>query len=215
MHMPCGCSGVGSGRSTGMLSSVAPTSFMSLRLAPSTASPTGTPLPSTSRLRLTPFLARSVGFFPVFFPPEGRLGHAPVHRQPGPVQPLPLVVAHQGRLPHGLKHPLLDPPLEAVMGGGPGAELGGVQGLPLATGAEHEQDGVHAHPVGGTGPAATEAMGVLVFGDQQGDGLPQVVGDAPVVGDTTVIHAYTYHSEERGKQVPSLPTVVAARGLFG
>src|SRR5215468_9512503 len=83
-----------------MLSSVAWTIFMSLRLAPSTASPTGTPLASTSRLRLTPFLARSVGFLPVFFPPEGCLGHAPVHAQPGPVDPLQAVVFEQAGLPH-------------------------------------------------------------------------------------------------------------------
>src|SRR5438067_5705666 len=100
MHMPCGRSGVGSGRSTGMLSSVSPTNFMSWRLAPSTASPTGTPLASTSRLRLTPFLARSVGFGPVFFPPEGGLGHAPVQAQPAPVDALQAVVFQEARLPH-------------------------------------------------------------------------------------------------------------------
>src|SRR5262245_13362470 len=101
MHIPCGLDLVGLGRSTGMLSSVASTIFMSLRLAPSTARPTGTPSPSTSRLRLTPLLARSVGFFPVFFPPEGGLGHAAVHAQPGPVDALQLVVEHQASLPHG------------------------------------------------------------------------------------------------------------------
>src|ERR1700757_3471765 len=154
MHMPCGCSGVGSGRPTGMLSSVSPTIFMSLRLAPSTASPTGTPPASTSRLRLTPFLARSVGFLPVFFPPEGRLGHAPVHAQPGPVDAPRVVVFEESRLPQRQEDAVGDPLLEAIMGGGAGAELGGVQGLPLAAGAEHEEDGVHAHAVRGPGPAA-------------------------------------------------------------
>src|SRR5438270_4883827 len=99
-----------------MLSSVARVSFMSLRLAPSTASPTGMPSASTSRLRLAPFLARSVGFLPVFFPPEGRLGHAPVHAQPGPVQAPQVVVGQQAGLPHGLEDAGLDPLLEAVMG---------------------------------------------------------------------------------------------------
>src|SRR4051794_18196472 len=127
MHMPCGCSGVGSGRSTGMLSSVSPTLFMSLRLAPSTASPTGTPLASTRRLRLTPFLARSVGFLPVFFPPEGRLGHAPVHTQPGPVDALQAVVLQKAGLPHLEGDARADVLLEAVVGGGAGAEDGGVQ----------------------------------------------------------------------------------------
>src|SRR5579859_6653702 len=112
--MPCGSSGVDSGRSTGMLANVASTIFMSLRLAPSTARPTGTPRPSTSWLRLTPFLARSVGFLPVFFPPEGCLGHAPVHRQPVPIDAFEAVIFQQARLPHFKEDTLLNPKLEAV-----------------------------------------------------------------------------------------------------
>src|SRR5439155_25556541 len=109
---------------------------MSGRLAPSTARPNGRPWPSTSRLRLTPFLARSVGFFPVFFPPERRLGHAPVHRQPGPVNALQAVVLQQPGLPHLEEDAFADVFLEAVVGRGAGAEDGGAQGLPLAAGAE-------------------------------------------------------------------------------
>src|SRR5947209_7072582 len=146
MHIPCGCSGVGSGRaaSSGMLSRVASTIFMSLRLAPSTATPTGIPLASTSKLRLTPFLPRSVGFLPVFFPPEGCFAHAPIHTQPRPVDTFPVVVGHQAGLPHGQKDALLYPALEAVMGCGTGAKAGGIQRFPLAAGAEHEEDGFHA-----------------------------------------------------------------------
>src|SRR5205085_10415397 len=105
------------------------------------ARPAGTPWASTSRLRLTPFLARSVGFLPVFFPPEGRLGQAPVHRQPGPVQALQAVVFEQARLPHLQEDAGLDPLLEAVVGGRARAELGGIQRLPLAAGAQAEEDG--------------------------------------------------------------------------
>src|SRR6516162_8368842 len=120
-----------------MLSRVWRASFLSGRLAPSTASHNGMPSASTSRLRLAPSLARSVGFFPVFFPPEGRLGHAPVHAQPGPVDPLPVVVGQQARLPQRPEDAFLDPALEAVVGRRARAEAGGVQGLPLAAGAEH------------------------------------------------------------------------------
>src|SRR5437867_1220455 len=108
---------------------------MSLRLAPSTATPTGMPSASTSRLRLTPRLARSVGFFPVFFPPERCLGHTPVHAQPGPVDAFPIVVGHQARFPHGQENARRDPFLEAVVGRGAGTELGGIERFPLATGA--------------------------------------------------------------------------------
>src|SRR3712207_8319772 len=71
-----------------MLSMVVRTSFISFRFAPSTASPIGTPCPSVSRLRLTPRLPRSVGFGPVFFPPERCLRHRAIHTQPVPVQAL-------------------------------------------------------------------------------------------------------------------------------
>src|SRR5437763_9586818 len=117
-----------------MLSSVSRTIFWSGRLAPSTAKPTGTPWLSTNWLRLTPCLARSVGFLPVFFPPEGCLGLAPVHRQPGPIDALPVVVGHQAGLPQRQKDALLHPALEAVVGRRARAEAGGLQGLPLATG---------------------------------------------------------------------------------
>src|SRR5215472_19056602 len=99
-----------------MLSKVSRSSVWSGRLAPSTASPTGTPRPSTSWLRLTPFLARSVGFLPVFFPPQGRLGHAPVHRQPGPVDALQAVILQQAGLPHLEEGARADILLEAVVG---------------------------------------------------------------------------------------------------
>src|SRR5947209_20418412 len=118
-----------------MLSSVASTSFLSCRLAPSMASPTGMPLASTRRLRLAPSLPRSVGFFPVFFPPERGLGHAPVHRQPLPVQPPQLVVLLQPVLPEFLEDAGLDPFLEAAVGRTLGTDAGGRERAPLAAGA--------------------------------------------------------------------------------
>src|SRR3954451_20606912 len=118
-----------------MLSSVSSTIFMSGRLAPPPASPTGMPSASVSRLRLLPFLARSVGFLPVFFPPEGCLGHAPIHTQPGPIDAFPVIVGQQALFPKILEDARLDPFLKAVVGGGSGAELGGSQSLPLTAGA--------------------------------------------------------------------------------
>ena len=62
---PWGCSGLGAGRGTGRLSTVARTSFMSWRLAPANASPTGMPPVSVNRLRLTPRLPHSpTGMWP-------------------------------------------------------------------------------------------------------------------------------------------------------
>src|SRR5262245_31412327 len=109
-----------------MLSRVASANFMSCRLAPSTARPTGTPEASTSRLRLAPRLPRSVGFLPVFFPPERGLGLTAIHAQPGPVDARKAIVLQQAQLPHLQEDPRADPLLEAVVGGGAGAEHGGI-----------------------------------------------------------------------------------------
>jgi hypothetical protein len=131
---------------------------------------------------LTPFLARSVGFLPVFFPPEGCFGHAPVHAQPGPIDPLQTVVFQQSGLPHLEEDPVLNPLLKAVMGGGPRTEKGGIERFPGAASAEHEEDGVHAHPIRRAGLAAAEAVRIHMLREQPVDLGPQVVGDAPSLG---------------------------------
>src|ERR687891_2290815 len=112
---------------------VARTSFMSCRLTPSTTRPRGTPWPSVSRLRLTPPLPRSVGFGPVFFPPEGRFAHRPVQAQPRPVNALQLVKPVHASLPEFQEYLSFDPLLEPVVGRGLGTQLGLLQGFPLAT----------------------------------------------------------------------------------
>src|SRR5271166_773290 len=201
-HRPCGFARVGLGRRMGMLASVSATILPSGRLAPATANPTGIPSASTSRLRLTPFLARSVGFLPVFFPPERRLGHAPVHAEPGPVDPFPVVVGPQARLPHRLEDTRRDPFLEAIMGGGTRTKAGGVQSLPLTARAKHEEDGFHAHAVRSTRPAPAEAMRVFVFGKQQSNAFPQIVWDMPLVHDRHIHKRGVVHGCTSCVQLP-------------
>jgi hypothetical protein len=75
------------------------------------------------------------------------------------------------------------------MGGGAGAKASGVQRLPLATGAEDEQNGIHAHPVRGAWSATAETVGILVRGQQNLDALPQVIGNPPVIGNRSSFHA--------------------------
>jgi hypothetical protein len=58
----------------------------------------------------------------------------------------------------------------------------------LAAGAENEEDGLHADPVGLARSAAAEAVGVGVSRQQDGDGLPQVVGKAPLFRDGSSVH---------------------------
>jgi hypothetical protein len=69
----------------------------------------------------------------------------------------------------------------------------------LAAGAEDVEDGVHANAIGLGGPAAAEAVGVLALGDQFGDGLPEVVRDAPVIGDGTFVHEDTCEQRPAAK----------------
>src|SRR5262249_45892322 len=83
---------------------------------------------------------------------------------------------------------VFDPLLEAVVGRRSGAELGGVQRLPLAAGAQDIEDGVHANALRRARPAAAEAVRVRVDGEVYRNLRPQVIGDAPVVGYRTVVH---------------------------
>jgi hypothetical protein len=166
-----------------MLCKVSCTSFISGRLAPSTAKSVGRPRPATNRLRLTPRLARSVGFFPVFFPPEGRLGQTPVHAQPGPIDPFPALLSQQAYGPHLLKHPSSYPLLEAIMGVGAGTETRGIQRLPLTAGAQDKENRLQTPPIRRARPPATEGMGVHMRRKQFRDRLPQILRDGPFLNN--------------------------------
>src|SRR5882672_11987905 len=100
------------------------------------AIPSGTPRPSVSTERLTPSLPRSVGFFPVFFPTQRRLGHRPVQTLPLPLDALQAVVLRQCLAPQFFEHATVHPLLKVRMNRAAGAELGR-HGLPLATGPQH------------------------------------------------------------------------------
>src|SRR5579859_2297055 len=115
MHMPCGLRRLGFGRLMGMLSIVSRTILKSLRLAPSTARPIGTPLASVSKLRFVPSFARSVGFGPVFFPTERRLRHRAVHRHPFPINPFQFVVFPKSLSPELEKYARFGPFNESPM----------------------------------------------------------------------------------------------------
>jgi hypothetical protein len=129
-----------------------------------------------------------VGFLPVFFPPEGCLGHAPVHAQPGPVDPFEAVIFEQALPPELQEDARFDPLLEAVVGGGARAELSGIEGLPLKAGAQDEEDGIGTDAVGGAGASTAIGVGVHMFGDEQLHLFPEFVGDAPVIGNIGRVH---------------------------
>jgi hypothetical protein len=96
-------------------------------------------------------------------------------------------------LPHFPEHARRDPFLEAIMGGGSGTKARCVQGLPLTARAEHEQNGLHADAVRRPRPAATEAMRVFVYRQQQRDTFPQIVWDVPLIHDGHIHKTGAFH----------------------
>jgi hypothetical protein len=82
-------------------------------------------------------------------------------------------------------------------------KAGSVQSLPLTARAEHEEDGLHAHAIGGARPAPAEAMRVFVFGEQQRNVFPQVVRDMPLVHDRHIHKNGVVHGCTSCAQLPS------------
>jgi hypothetical protein len=141
--------------------------------------PSGPPSPSTSRLFLVPGLARSVGFLPVFFPPEPGLAQHPVGRLPLPVDRPEVVALLDQHGPDLREDPVAAPPLEPAMHRAVVAEL--LRELvPLAAGAEPEDDPVERRPP--VDPLAA-AVGLRrrrgVLPEDRLDPLPEAVGDFP------------------------------------
>jgi hypothetical protein len=64
------------------------------------------------------------------------------------------------------------------MGGGVRAEVRGIQGGPLAAGAQHVEDGVGTLAVGGARLAPAKAMGIPVLGQQALQQRPQGIRHA-------------------------------------
>ena len=141
------------------LSTVTRTSFMSWRLAPSTARPTGTPARFSQQAAFDAPLALVGGVGAGFPPPKGALVMAPSMLTPTPVQTLQFAIAFQSHSPQLQEHSSGHPFLKAQVGGGPGTDARGIQGLPLAAGAQHVEDAVGAGAVGNPGTAAAPTDG--------------------------------------------------------
>src|SRR3954469_18058684 len=172
----CCSTSSGSGRSTTIASIVSFNSFCSTTFAPAITTPRGPPSPSVSRLFLVPFLPRSVGFLPVFFPPEPGLAQHRVGRLPLPLHPAEFVALLDQHRPDLLEDAAFDPALEPVedraLGAEPLREL-----APLAAAAHPEDDPIeHLPPVGDV--SAGGLLGPELLEDRL-DPPPEFVGDLP------------------------------------
>jgi hypothetical protein len=135
---------------------------------------------SVSRLRLVPFLARSVGLGPVFFSPERRLRYRSVHRQPVPVEAHELVVDEQPTTPEIFEDPGFGPFQESAVGRRVTADPRRIECSPLAPGPQDEEDGVHRRAVRNTRVVTPERMR-LPRGQQGLHLCPECVGQPPAI----------------------------------
>jgi hypothetical protein len=69
--------------------------------------------------------------------------------------------------------------LEAAMGGTAGADTRLMQRIPLAAGAEHEEDGIHRLPISDAGPMAPQGVW-FARREQRLDALPQRIRNTPI-----------------------------------
>src|SRR5687768_7524123 len=180
---------------------------MSGRLAPATSRATGTPRLSVSTDRLVPILARSVGFLPVFFPPERGLRHAPVDALPVPVDAQLVVVLGEGGLPEFAKHALLLPALEVAVEAAAASELRW-SGLPLATGPQDVEDPIE-YLTPGQGRASSLA-GSPDSRQERFETFPEHVGDAKVVHDRVT---RSCHRPPPSWAIPTNPLFVPKPGF--
>ena len=119
----------------------------------------------------------SVGFLPVAFSPQRRLGHGAVHGQKAPVDADQFVVVEQARVEEAQERAVLAPAHDPVVGGGRGADARDAQRVPLAAGAEHKEDARQAAAVVGRGPPAAEAVRVHARGDAALELGPELIRD--------------------------------------
>jgi hypothetical protein len=95
---------------------------------------------------------------------------------------------HPG-IPQFLKDAGRDPLLKAVVGRGFGTQVGLVQGLPLAAGAEDVENGVSAAAVGNARSPTAEAVRVEANGNKRLKDGPEGIRDAEAAGGWIIARA--------------------------
>jgi hypothetical protein len=130
-------------------------------------------------LFLVPDLPRSVGFLPVFFPPEPGLAQHPISRLPLPVDAAQFVTGLDQHAPDLLQGAIAAPALEPAMDRAVIAEAIG-ELVPLASGSEAEDDAVDRRaPVDPRSAAMGLGSGRADFQQDGFDPPPELVVDFP------------------------------------
>ena len=171
-------SAVGSGRSITSLSMVERANFISCWLAPSTTRPIGIPCPSESLLRLPPDLPRSVGLGPLFSPRSRAFVSAPS------------IASQSHSIPQSSSN-RSTPAFRSLKttqastqawkcpcAGAWAHKLCLVQRLPLAAGAQDEEDRIGTGTIRHAQSSSTKAVRIDVDRQQRLQHGPQRIGNA-------------------------------------
>src|SRR5450432_264524 len=168
-----------------MLSNVIASSLTSCRLAPLTIRDSGTPAPSTNKLRLLPFFPPIRGVVAHRFLRQWRFALCPINALPFPSNPFHLVILGQTSLPQRQEKSLPAPALKMFVNRTGAAERLG-QRLPLASGPQHINNAGEDLPVAQRFAPTTGTPLVMLarpacrrFGNQGFDVLPEFIRNFP------------------------------------
>jgi hypothetical protein len=138
------------------------------------------PLASTTGCRLVPFLARSVGFGPVFFSPKRCLGHRTVGRKKRPIDAPLVIVVMQKLRPQPSEHSRLGPFDKAPVSRSVTAQSGRVECAPLTARPQDKQDRIHRTTVGYARIVTAQWVGFARW-QQRFDLRPQSIRNPPTI----------------------------------
>ena len=124
-----------------------------------------------------PGLPRSVGFLPIFFPPEPCLAHPAVGTLPLPLDVPEFFAFAQEAGPDPLHHAVVAPALEPAVDGAVRAELLG-QAVPLAATAEAVDDAIEQGPPI-PGRLSALGAGLPILPEDGFNASPEVIRDLP------------------------------------
>src|SRR5215213_10234769 len=162
-----------------MASSVASNSLKSGTFAPAITTERRPPSASTSRERLSPFLALSVGLGPTRSP-KACLAHGPIGGLPLEVHSAEFLALLDELLPDEIEHAKLDPPLQSAVHRGVVGELFLGQLVPLAAATHPEDDRIEGLAL--VYARTTGALWRIVLFEDRFDDDPQLIGYSPYSG---------------------------------
>ncbi len=142
------------------------------------------PMPLSQHAAFDSPLPRSVGLGPVFFPAQRSFRHRSIHTQPIPIHPAHLIELLDSSEPSLEKDACFHPLLKAIVRGRMRTQVGLVEGLPLASSSQNEEDGVGTVSIWHAWPSAAKAMRIDMRWQQRLEDCPQLIGNARILSSS-------------------------------